>query len=471
MMRHFLNIRQEHFEALYRHLFPGDGQEAIAFALCGSYRHGTEVGLLVHELSVVPYASCSVRTPELVTWSTHHLRPLLDTCVRKNLTLVKVHSHPGGQAFFSEQDDESDAEIARILFEWHDSADTFGSLVMLPTGRLIGRMWKRDGDVAPIDRFRVVGADIKVQDRAEEQDYNLVPGFARRTAQAFGEQTTRMLAGLRIGVVGCSGTGSIVIEQLARLGVGELVLVDPDRVEEKNLNRILNSTRADVTANRLKVAVMQRSIAQMGLQTKVYAYAHNLYDQPDALLHLAGCDLVFGCMDSIDGRHLLNLLTTCYMIPYIDLGVKLVADGAGGLDSISTAVHFVLPGDSLRNRGVFNQEELAAADLKRNDSEMYAEQLKAAYIVNLPVERPAVISINMMAAAQAVMEMLARIHPYRNEPNEAYAAMRTCLKESCLMHDDKTGADDYLMSLAGRGDQEPFLGMPAFGRACTTSHG
>ena len=48
---------------------------------------------------------------------------------------------------------------------------------------------------------------------------------------------------MSIAVVGCSGTGSPVIEQLARLGVGRLVLVDPDRVEEKNLNRIVNATR------------------------------------------------------------------------------------------------------------------------------------------------------------------------------------------------------------------------------------
>ena len=42
-------------------------------------------------------------------------------------------------------------------------------------------------------------------------------------------------------VVGVSGSGSIVAEQLARLGFGRVILIDFDKVEKKNLNRILNA--------------------------------------------------------------------------------------------------------------------------------------------------------------------------------------------------------------------------------------
>lgn len=47
---------------------------------------------------------------------------------------------------------------------------------------------------------------------------------------------------LSIAIIGCSGTGSPVVEQCMRLGAGELVLVDDDRIEDRNINRILNST-------------------------------------------------------------------------------------------------------------------------------------------------------------------------------------------------------------------------------------
>jgi tRNA A37 threonylcarbamoyladenosine dehydratase len=93
--------------------------------------------------------------------------------------------------------------------------------------------------------------------------------FAVRHAQAFGNGTTEILRTLSVAVVGCSGTGSGVVEQLARLGVGRIVLVDPDIVEEKNLNRILNSGKEDVYLGRPKVHVLASAIARMGLGQEV----------------------------------------------------------------------------------------------------------------------------------------------------------------------------------------------------------
>ena len=65
-------------------------------------------------------------------------------------------------------------------------------------------------------------------------------------------------------IVGCSGTGSIVIEQLARLGVGAFVLADPDIIEAKNLNRIPNSTLEDADRRTPKVLVAKRMIDALG---------------------------------------------------------------------------------------------------------------------------------------------------------------------------------------------------------------
>ena len=59
--------------------------------------------------------------------------------------------------------------------------------------------------------------------------------------------------------------------------------------------------------------------------------------QTNTVRAVAGCDVVFGCMDSIDGRHLLNKLATFYVIPYFDPSVKLEADGTGGGDAAENA--------------------------------------------------------------------------------------------------------------------------------------
>jgi tRNA A37 threonylcarbamoyladenosine dehydratase len=77
-------------------------------------------------------------------------------------------------------------------------------------------------------------------------------------------------------VIGCSGTGTPLIEQLVRLGVGFLVLVDPDRAEWKNLNRMYLTKAADASLSRLKVEVLPEAIGQIGLGTEVLPLAKEL---------------------------------------------------------------------------------------------------------------------------------------------------------------------------------------------------
>jgi tRNA A37 threonylcarbamoyladenosine dehydratase len=108
---------------------------------------------------------------------------------------------------------------------------------------------------------------------------------------------------MSVAVIGCSGRGSFVVEQLARLGVRPLVLVDPDVVEYKNLNRMLNAKSTDAALGTLKVRVLARAVAEMGLGTEVVPIASDLAT-PAAVRAVAGADVVFGCMDSVDGRHL-----------------------------------------------------------------------------------------------------------------------------------------------------------------------
>ncbi len=68
---------RQHAE-LEAHLFPGDGCEAVAIALCGHRRGADRHRLLVRKLVPIPHDACSVRTPKRVTWPTEVLPPLLE---------------------------------------------------------------------------------------------------------------------------------------------------------------------------------------------------------------------------------------------------------------------------------------------------------------------------------------------------------------------------------------------------------
>ena len=456
-MRVKLRLTQKDHAALRDHLLPGDGLEAVAVALCGRRPSASRHCLTVRTVVPIPYDECKVRTPDCVTWSTQRLIPLLEEASRGDLAVLKIHSHPGGYPQFSSIDDESDADLFNSVFGWTDSAFPHASAVMLPGGRMFGRAALPDGSFQTLDSILVPGDDLhywipECGDR--------VAAFAQRHAQLFGSGTTRRLREMSVAVIGCSGTGSPMIEQLARLGVGRLVLVDPDRVEEKNLNRILNARREDAYLKRPKVEVMARAIAAMGFGTEVEIIPQDLAT-PQAVRAVAECDVVFGCMDGVEGRHLLNRLAAYYVLPYFDVGVRLEADGLGGIREACGAVHYVRPDASaLQDRKVYTPAQLKAAGLRRTDPNAYREQVQAGYIRGVDEDRPAVISINMQMASIAVNEFLARLHPYRLDDNADSAVIRTSFIQGTEYREPEGPSSGMFFAHIGKGDVRPLLSMP-----------
>jgi hypothetical protein len=304
----------------------------------------------------------------------------------------------------------------------------------------------------------VVGDELRVW-RNGGSSY--ADSFTLRHAQAFGAGTTELLRSFSVAIVGCSGTGSIVAEQLARLGVGRLLLVDPDFVEEKNLNRILNSGKEDAYLKRPKVDVLARAIARAALGQEVVPLHSNLI-APETVKLVATCDVVFGCMDGVEGRHMLNRLATFYTLPYFDVGVRLDADGRGGIEQIAGAVHYIQPGrSSLLSRGVYTMARVEAEEVRRTNPEMYRRQVKEGYLRGVEEDRPAVISVNMFFASLVVNEFLARLHPFRNQPNGDYAYVGGNLSEMQFYPESEAAPCPLLARHVGKGDVSPLLERPA----------
>jgi hypothetical protein len=442
---------------LRQHLFPGDGCEAVAVAICGR-RNGTEKHILtVRKIKLIPYDECRERTPVRVTWSTESLIPLLDEASKTGEAILKIHSHPGWYPKFSETDDKADSELFESVYGWTDGDAPHASCVMLPDGKIFGRIIKPDGEFEPLSAIAVAGDDIHFW--YSDDDFAEVPEFARRHAQAFGAGTINILRRLSVAVVGCSGTGSPVIEMLGRLGVGQLVIIDPDRVEEKNLNRILNATLEDARLREFKVNVLARAVRQMGTGTEVVPIAGNLYDA-ETVKTVAECDILIGCMDSVDGRHLLNKLAVFYSIPYFDIGIKLIADGKAGVEQICGTVHYLQPDrSSLFSRGTYTMKQFAAASLKRANPQEYEKQREEKYIVGVQEDRPAVISVNMQFASIGINELLARLHNFRDDGNENCAATRFSLTQPQIYYEPEDAPCRMFANHVGRGDVSPLLEM------------
>jgi molybdopterin/thiamine biosynthesis adenylyltransferase len=455
MARHQFRLTGQQVADLYAHLFPGDGNEAVALVLCGRLNVSDMHVLCAHRLLFIPHDRCHERGPLTVCWPAELGYPIYEEAMRKHMAVLKIHSHPGYYRKFSEVDDRSDVELFSSLHGWTDDGLPHASAIMLPNKEILARVVTADLRFVPMDRVLVAGDDISFFDF--DPPHWTVSAKDLRTAQAFGEKTVGLLNSLRVGVVGCSGTGSWVIEQLARLGVGGLILVDPDLVEHKNLNRIVNSTLDDAEKAKPKVLALKAAIETMGTSTRVTARQASLFDD-GILRELATCDLLFGCMDTLDGRDILNRLATFYTIPYFDLGVRLDADGHGSVDVACGSVHYLVPGgSSLLSRRAYTPEALRAATLHRINPEQFKSEVAEGYIKGIKVASPAVISVNGLCATIAINNLLTRLHPFRIDSNSGIRHQWFDLVNGIFGSGDGEGPCRALQRYAGRGDMSPFM--------------
>jgi ThiF family/Prokaryotic homologs of the JAB domain len=465
-----LTLTEDQHAELKEHLFPGDGLEAVAFLACGRAAGAERHRLVVRSVHPIPHADCR-RTMTSVHWNGESIVPLMECAEVDGLSLVKVHSHPQGYAAFSTIDDMSDADLLPTIHSWVERDVPHGSAIMLPDGTIFGRYLWRTPDMAPLVHVNVAGPDLQFWrvDDAEtaERTHQDSDGFGASQDQAFGEGTTRRLKKLKIGIVGASGTGSPTIEQLARLGVGELVIVDDDHIEHRNLNRILFATAEHADKKGLKVDAAEEDLSRKALGTKVTSVPKSITD-PQALRELSTCDILFGCVDTQYGRFIMNLLSTYYLIPLFDLGVLLDAvtegPGRGTIKDILGTVHYIVPGrSSLISREVISLADVAAEGLHANDPAAARQQVEDRYITGLQVRRPAVVSVNMFASALAVNDLLARLHSYRKRPNADVAAIEFSLGELRLTADEELEDCLILRRGLGCGDTTHWLGMPELG--------
>jgi hypothetical protein len=449
-----LRLTENQHQQLKRHLFSGDGNESVALALCGRLNNGDREILCVHKIEPVPDEDCVERSETRVQWDPRPFHALFEKAASKGMGILKIHSHPSGFEEFSKTDDHSDRELFKSLHGWTDDGLPHCSAVMLPSGKIFARQVSPEGGFLPVDRIAVAGDSINFFD---SQRNNKILEAQTRTAQAFGDATTSQLGVLTIGVVGCSGTGSWVIEQLARLGVGRLILVDPDIVEKKNLNRIVNSSERHAQEGEFKVHALAKILEHHGTGTSVTTYPELIFEREvsDAL---GACDVLFGCVDSIEGRNFLNRIATFYSIPYFDLGVRLDADGEGGVSNVSAVVNYLIPdGSSLLSRKSYSAESLRVDSLRRCDPERYADEEKEGYIKGSKVESPAVISVNGFCATAAVNEFLARIHPFRLGNLSEERQQQFDLVNSFWIYKGHSASCPLLSPKAGRGNMSPYL--------------
>ena len=381
-----------------------------------------DVRILARDIRWVPESSYKRRAfNELIISSDGYVRALADA-EKDASSCIWFHTHPGRAARPepSSHDRLVDSQIADV-FRIRSGSPYYGALIFSPrdqgfafTGHL-----QLDGEHPDrIERLWQVGDQCRLV-RAFDSRQSPLPEIYDRNVRAFGQAIQESLADLTVGVVGCGGTGSVVAEQLVRLGVRHILLIDPDRLSGSNVTRVFGSTVADV--GDAKVEVLSRHLARIAPAMHSET-AQAMVTSESAARQLISCDVVFGCTDDNAGRLVLSRLATYLTTLVIDCGVLISSNEKDQVTGINGRVTILSPGHAcLVCRG---RVDLARAGTELLTPDERIRRVDEGYAPALNRTEPAVVAFTAMTASAAVAELLERFIGYGPVPRPGEVLLR-----------------------------------------------
>ncbi len=412
-----ITFPEDVFAALHEHLFPGDGDEHGAVVSAGVSRSdGTR--LLAREVfparDGIEYVA-GERGYRMLTAA--FVQEKILHCRDESLGYLAVHNHGGDTAVgFSSTDYASHLRGYPALIDVA-RGQPVGALV-LASNAIDGELFFPDGTRGELEKAIVLGPTRREIGAHPAKDGGHGRGLYDRQSRLFGDAGQQLLRKLRVGVIGAGGVGTLMVEYLARLGVGTLVVVDPDCVEVTNLPRLPGSTLADVHGSPLarwrrmlgarndarplpKVELSRRLASQTGGPTQVESIQAE-FQAADVWRRFVTCDYLFLAADSMQARLLFNAIVHQYFIPGVQVGSKVSIDAkTGQIVDVFSAVRPVGP-----RHGCLKCNGLITASGLQSESASELERQDQRYVNDPIVVAPSVITLNAVGAAHATDDFL-----------------------------------------------------------------
>lgn len=406
-MNYSLSMTESVHEQLMSHLFAEPRVERAAYMFGRLSRTDRETRLLITRVISVADEDVEDSSPVHMRIRQRSFLRAMKEAADARECFVFVHSHPSGMSGHSPQDDREEKTLFATAYNRIRHPLVHASIVVSDPGQLAARVWLESGEVVDAMRVRVVGNRFTFSDALESADQ--IPVHFDRQVRAFGSGIQQTLGRLTVGVVGAGGTGSAVIQQLIRLGVGRLLVSDGEPFDETNVNRVHGSSVRD--HGTAKIEIVRRAVAQIGLGTILETYGKPI-TYASVLKQFRDCDVLFGCTDNEWSRSLLARFAVYYLIPVFDMGVR-IASTEGRIDKIEGRVTTLVPGQAcLVCRGRISAERVSAESVQTLDPERAQELRKEGYVPELEDPAPAVVAFTTSIASSAISELLHRLTGY-----------------------------------------------------------
>jgi hypothetical protein len=307
-------------------------EEVIGFLFCQRHQISKHQIRYFPQDWIVPAPDCYEHQSAcgLVLKEEFHLFLLENYLSKSQLDVVHVHTHAGAETpYFSAVDDRAESEYARFL------SSNFSQKARLISGvfdesmeQSNFRIWNKKGNDFDSVNFYHSWFEIKeLQNAQPNQQSNTNLMFSRQ--KVFGEVFQRQLSELTVALIGCGGIGAVFAEQLGRLGVKKWLLVDPDRLEIVNLNRMPGATQQMVEKKWHKVEYVKhliKKIYQIGSCVKTIPTA---IEDKTTQQEIAAADLIIVATDNHRSRQIAQELALKYMRPLFSLGTHIDIQASG----------------------------------------------------------------------------------------------------------------------------------------------
>lgn len=224
-----------------------------------------------------------------------------------------------------------------------DLPDTPTCAILLGSGTEVGQftgMCTVGDQIAPVHSLRVVGAGMH---RLAAVDFHAVsrdtpwPGAAERWSRVIGamggQGVWQRLVALHVCIVGMGRIGSLVATTLVQQGVRTLSVIDPDTLEEWNLDAMDAVTMQDL--GRLKAMAVAEHLRQRFPYTRITAVPRSVMSA-EARLVARRADILVCCVDDDAARLYTGGLACCYAKPLLDVGTGIFYDQAPQLPAQPT---------------------------------------------------------------------------------------------------------------------------------------
>lgn len=343
-------------------------------------------------------------TPEFVLRCVH-------ACAEEGLAYLAVHNHPGVDSVaFSGVDMASHRRGYPALLDILDGPPA-GALVFAENA-VAADIWLSQERQIELDHAVVTGRTPRLL-FPTPRGHSATDARYDRQVRFFGDRGQEILAAQKVGIVGAGGVGSLINEYLARLGVGHLVVIDDDRIEDTNSSRVVGARTTDweprwlpVNLARrlgwkptLKVEIAERVALEANPDIRFDAVDADVVD-PHAADRLVDCDAIFLAADTVRARHVVNAICHRYLVPVWQAGTKVqVNTSSGEVDDVFSVIRHLVPGQSC----LWCSELIDRARLAE-EAELPEQRAAQRYIGEVP--NPSVITLNAVAAAHAVNDYL-----------------------------------------------------------------